>query len=141
MNKGAYGVNSVYRSALPAYLAEPLEAKAALEGGSWQGVYRFAMWLGLVAIEDRGGLRKTIEAIGELPSGALGPARRAKVPPAARELVLIAEREGVPWQTAQTVALTCGLATIEARGGLNETKRQVEALRRSVMSQITARAA
>jgi hypothetical protein len=136
---GAYGVNSVYRSALPAFLAERLEAKAELEGGSWQGAYRFAMWLGLIAIEDKGGLRNTIKAIGELPTGALGPARRSKVPPEARELVKIAEREGVPWQTAQTVALTCGLETIEARGGLNETKRQVEAARRSVMSQITSR--
>ena len=132
-------MNSVYRSALPAFLAERLEAKAELEGGSWQGVYRFAMWLGLIAIEDKGGLSKTIDAIGDLPTGALGPARRSKVPPEARELVKIAEREGVPWQTAQTIALTCGLATIEARGGLNETKRQVEAMRRSVMSQITFR--
>jgi hypothetical protein len=52
----------------------------------------------------------------------------------------MAEREDVPWQLAQAVALTAGLETIEQRGGLNETKRHVEAARRSVMSQITARA-
>ena len=98
------------------------------------------MWLGLVAIEDKGGLRKTIEAMGDWPSGAHGAGRKVKVPPEARELVKIAEREGIGWQTAQTVALTCGLATIERRGGLNETKRQVETLRRSVVSQLTARA-
>ena len=32
----------------------------------------------------------------------------------------IAEREGVPWEMAQAVALTCGLDTIEARGGLSQ---------------------
>jgi hypothetical protein len=135
-------MNSAYRTSLPDFLAARLEAKAALEGGTWQGVYRFAMWLGLIAIEDKGGLRKTMEAIGgELPSGDHGVGRKiAKVPRDARELVRIAEREGIPWQTAQCVALTCGLATIEQRGGLNETSRQVEALRRSVVSQITARA-
>jgi hypothetical protein len=134
-------VNDAYRSSLPEFLAARLDAKASLEGRTWQGVYRFAMWLGLVSIEDKGGLRKTIEAIGDLPSGAHTPSRKATVSPEARELVKMAERESVPWQTAQCVALTCGLATIEARGGLNETTRQVEALRRSVMSQITMRAA
>ena len=46
----------------------------------------------------------------------------------------LAKREGVEWQPAQRVALIVGLKTIEARGGLNETKRQVEALRRSVVT-------
>jgi hypothetical protein len=133
-------MNSAHMTSVPEFLAERLDAKAALEGGSWQGVYRFAMWLGLVAIDDNGGLRKAIEAMGEVPSGMHGAGRRTKVPREARELVKIAEKEGVAWQTAQAVALTCGLQAIEARGGLNETKRQVEAARRSVVSQITARA-
>lgn len=134
-------MNEAYVSSLPDFLASRLDAKAALEGGSWQGTYRFAMCLGLIAIEDKGGLRKTIEAIGVLPTGAHAPGRKVKIPPEARELVEIAGREGVPWQTAQTVALVCGLATIEVRGGLNETKREIEALRRSAVSQITMRAA
>lgn len=46
----------------------------------------------------------------------------------------IAEREGVEWQPAQRVALIVGLKTVEVRGGLNETKRQVEALRRSFVT-------
>jgi hypothetical protein len=132
-------MNNAHMTSVPDFLTARLDAKAALEGGTWQGIYRFALWLGLVAIDDRGGLRKTIEAIGELPSGAHGAGRRTKVPREARELVSIAEKEGVAWQTAQIVALTCGLETIDARGGLNETKRQVEAARRSVVSQITAR--
>ena len=134
-------MNTQSISSLPDYLAVRLDARAALEGGTWNSVYRFAMWLGLIAIEDAGGLRETIERIGGAPQGAHGPGRRIKVPSEAQELVRMAEREGVPWQTAQFVALTCGLDTIEARGGFNETKRQVEALRRSVMSQLTAHAA
>jgi hypothetical protein len=133
-------MNNAHMTSVPDFLTARLDAKAALEGGTWQGLYRFALWLGLIAIEDKGGLLKAIEAIGELPSGAHGAGRRTKVPREARELVLIAEKEGVTWQTAQTVAVWCGLETIQARGGLNETKRQVEAARRSVVSQITARA-
>jgi hypothetical protein len=135
-------MNSVYMTSLPEYLATRLDAKAALEGGSWQGVYRFALWLGLISIEDKGGLRKTIAAIPDeaIPSGAHGAGRNVKVPPEARELVKMAEREDIRWQLAQAVALTAGLETIDQRGGLNETRRQVEAARRSVMSQITARA-
>jgi hypothetical protein len=133
-------MNNAHMTSVPDFLTARLDAKAASEGDTWQGVYRFALWLGLVAIGERGGLRKAIEAIGELPSGAHGAGRRTKVPRETRELVEIAETEGVAWQTAQTVALMCGLETIDARGGLNETKRQVEALRRSVVSQITARA-
>ncbi|HEY1778833.1 MAG TPA: hypothetical protein VGG79_00030 [Roseiarcus sp.] len=133
-------MNNAHMTSVPDFLTARLDAKAALEGGTWQGVYRFALWLGLVAIDDRGGLRRTIEALGELPTGAHGAGRRTKVPREARELVQIAEKEGVAWQTAQTVAVTCGLDTIDARGGLNETKRQVEAARRLVVSQITARA-
>jgi hypothetical protein len=133
-------MNNAHMTSVPDFLTARLDAKAALEGGTWQGVYRFALWLGLIAIEDKGGLRKAIEAIGELPSGPHGAGRRTKVPREARELVEIAEKEGVAWQTAQTVALWSGLETIEARGGLDETKRQVEAARRSVVSQITARA-
>jgi len=135
-------MNRAYRTSVPDFLASRLEAKAALEGGSWQGVYRFAMWLGLIAIEDKGGLRRTMEAIGELPSGDHGVGRKiAKVAPEARDLVRIAEREGVNWQTAQWIALTCGLATIEERGGVIETRSQIDALRRSVVSQFIKRAA
>jgi hypothetical protein len=135
-------MNRAYRTSVPDFLASRLEAKAALEGGSWQSVYRFAMWLGLIAIEDKGGLRRTMEAIRELPSGDHGVGRKiAKVPPEARDLVRIAEREGVNWQTAQWVALTCGLATIEKRGGVLETRNQIDALRRSVVSQFIKRAA
>jgi len=134
-------MNRVYMTSLPDFLSARLDAKVALEGGTWQSLYRFAMWLGLIAIEDKGGLRAAIEAIGELPSGFHGIGRKTKVPREARELVSIAEREGVEWQVAQCVALTSGLATIEQRGGLNETRRQVEALRRSVLSQITGSAA
>jgi hypothetical protein len=135
-------MNNAYRSSLPDYLASRLDAKAAMEGGTWQGVYRFAMWLGLIAIEDRGGLRRTIDSLRDdaIPSGSHGAGRKAKVSNDARELVAMAEREDVPWQLAQAVALTAGLETIDRRGGLNETRRQVEAARRSVMSQITARA-
>jgi hypothetical protein len=83
-----------------------------------------------------------MEAIGELPSGDHGVGRKiAKVAPEARELVRIAEREGVNWQTAQWVAVTCGLATIEKRGGVLETRNQIDALRRSVVSQFIKRAA
>ena len=77
-------------TSVPDFLTARLDAKAALEGGTWQGVYRFAMWLGLIAIDDRGGLRKAIEAIGEAPSGVHGAGRRTKVPREARELVKMA---------------------------------------------------
>jgi hypothetical protein len=136
-------MNSAYMTYMPDWLAKRLDAEADLEdGATWGGVYRFALWLGLIAIEDKGGLRKTIEAMGEIPSGAMGAGRRIQVPRETRELVKIAKKEGVDWQTAQTVALICGLDTIEARGGLNETRRQVEAARRSVARQtFTGRAA
>ena len=101
-------MNKAYRTSVPDFLASRLEAKTALEGGSWQGVYRFAMWLGLIAIEDKGGLRRTMEAIGELPSGDHGVGRKiAKVPPEARELVRIAEREGVPSHSLICSAVIC----------------------------------
>jgi hypothetical protein len=61
--------------------------------------------------------------------------RPIKVPREARDLVDMARREGVPWQTAQRLALAAGLKTIEARGGLTETRRQVEAGRRGVVTQ------
>jgi hypothetical protein len=128
-------MNTDYVSSLPNFMASRLDAKAALEGGTWQGVYKFALWLGLVAIEDKGGLKMAMWAMGDLPTGAHNPNRKMVLPQEARELVKIAEREGVDWQTAQTVALTAGLETIEARGGLAETKRQVEAARRSVVRQ------
>jgi hypothetical protein len=134
-------LNTQYGTSLPDFLASRLDAKVAVEGESLSSLYGLALWLGLVVIEGHGGLRKTMEAIGDLPEGARSPSRKVKIPPEARELVRIAEREGVNWQTAQCVALTCGLATIEERGGVIETRRQIDVLRRSVVSQLTNRAA
>jgi len=130
-------LNSRYQTGLPDDLAALLDAKAAFEGATWLAVYKFALWLGLVAIEDKGGLRKAAIVFGELPSGVgvWTRVRPLKVPREARDLVDMAKREGIPWQTAQRMALQAGFATIEARGGFNETKRQVEALRRSVVTQ------
>ena len=130
-------MNNAYMSNLPDYLAARLDGKAALYGCSWQSVYRLAMWLGLIAIEDRGGLRGAIAALEEeaIPSGPHGAGRRVNIPPDARELVKMAKREDIRWQLAQAVALTAGLETIDARGGFNETKRWIETQRRLVMSQ------
>jgi hypothetical protein len=140
-------LNGHYQTGLPADLAALLDAKAEPEGWSWQGVYKFALWLGLVAVDDKGGLRNSAIALGygpgEWPEGAGGDRRSwrpIKVPREARDLVDIAKREGVEWQPVQRVALIVGLKTIEARGGLNETKRQVEALRRSVVTGAVATA-
>ena len=47
-------MNNAHMTSVPDFLTARLDAKAALEGGTWQGVYRFAMWLGLIAIDDRG---------------------------------------------------------------------------------------
>jgi hypothetical protein len=133
-------MNDAYMSNLPDYLAAKLDAKAALHGCSWQSVYRLAMWLGLIAIEDRGGLRGAINALEDeaIPSGPHGAGRRVNIPHDARELVKMAEREDIGWQLAQAVALTAGLETIDARGGVNETKRWIETQRRLVMSQANA---
>ena len=67
-------MNDAYMSNLPDYLAARLDAKAALYGCAWQSVYRLSMWLGLIAIEDRGGLRKAIDALEDeaIPSGPHG---------------------------------------------------------------------
>jgi hypothetical protein len=73
-------------------------------------------------------------ALGELSEGAYGVGRSMRVPREARALVEMAEREGLPWRTAQRAALTAGFATIDARGGLNETQRQIDTLRRSVVT-------
>jgi hypothetical protein len=134
-------LNAQYETSLPDFLASRLDAKVRQEGESLSSLYGLALWLGLVVIEGKGGLRKTMEAIGDWPKGARGPARKVKVPPEARELVRIAEREGVNWQTAQCVALTCGLATIEECGGVIETHCQIDALRRSIVPLFTRRAA
>lgn len=133
-------MNDAYMSNLPDYLAARLDAKAGLYGCSWQSVYRLAMWLGLVAVEDRGGLRRAIAALEDeaIPSGACGAGRRVNIPHDARELVKMAEREDIRWQLAQAIALTAGLETIDARGGVNETKRWIETQRRLVMSQANA---
>ena len=134
-------MNAQYGTSLPDFLASRLDTKLGLEGESLSSLYGLALWLGLVVIEGNGGLRKTMEAIGDLPTGARSPARKVKIPLEARGLVRIAEREGVNWQTAQCVALTCGLATIEERGGVIETRRQIDALRRSIVPLFTRRAA
>jgi hypothetical protein len=124
---------------LPDDVAAQFDAKAAVEGWPSLDACKLAFWLGLVAIEDKGGLRKAAIALGyapgEWPEGVYGVGRPIKVPRDARDLVGLARREGVPWQAAQRLALMAGLATIEARGGLKETRRQVEALKRSVVSQ------
>ncbi len=135
-------MNAHYQTGLPDDLAALLDAKAAPEGWPWQGVYRFALWLGMAAIEDQGGLRKTAIALGYAPGEWPESAsldwrlwRPIKVPREARDLVDMARREGVPWQTAQRLALAAGLKTIEARGGLTETRQRVEAAWRGVVTQ------
>ncbi len=134
-------MNAEYKSAFPPDLAEMLDAKAVADSWTWQDVYKFALWLWFVAIEDKGGLRKAANALGyapgEWPEAVGGDKllwRRMNIPREARDLVDMAERERVPWQTAQRLALMAGFATIEARGGLEATKRQAEALRRSVVT-------
>jgi hypothetical protein len=130
-------MNDGYIASLPNYLAWQIDAVATQGGWRWQRVYRFALWLGLVAIDDQGGLRKVIEIKGKGTPGTHGRGRKVRVAPEAQELVSMAQREGIDWQVAQRVALTAGLETIERRGGLNETHRQVDEVRRSVMSQVT----
>ena len=128
-------LNRQYKSGLPETLAEALDAKAEPEGWTWREAYKLALWLGLVAIEDKGGLREAEAALGgSLEAVGSAKYRSIKVPREARDLVDMAEREGVEWQRAQHLALAAGLMTIEARGGLNETKRQIDALRRSVVT-------
>ncbi len=134
-------MNAHYKSAFPPDLGEMLDAKAEAEGWTWQSVYKFALWLGLVAIETAGGLRKAAIAAGYAsgawPEGVGGNPqlwRRINIPRDARDLAGMSEREHVSWQAAQRLALMAGFATIEARGGLEATKRQAEALRRSVVT-------
>lgn len=132
-------MNAQYKTALPDDLAAQFDAKAAVEGWPTLDACKLAFWLGLVAIEDKGGLRNAAIALGyapgEWPEGVYGVGRPIKVPRDARNLVDLARREGVRWQAAQRLVLMAGLATIEARGGLNETKRHIEALKRSVVTQ------
>jgi hypothetical protein len=109
---------------------------ALAEGWSWQNVYKLALWLGLIAIEDKGDLRKVETALGgELTESVVSRTHAIKIPRETRDLVDMAERENMPWQRAQRVALRAGLATIETRGGLTETKRQVEAFQRLIHTQ------
>lgn len=130
-------MNSQYSTMLPPELAARLDAKAALEGIGWRVVYKLAIWLGLVAIEDHG--LRTVEAALDEPPRARstgGAAWRAiKIPPDARGLVRIAECDGVEFQRALRIAILSGLATIDAKGGPVETRRQLNALRRSFVSQ------
>jgi hypothetical protein len=127
-------LNSQYKTGLPEPLAELLDNEAEAEGSTWQEVYKLALWLGLVAIEDKGGLRKAEDEIGgSLEDVSSGKSRSIKIPKAARDLVNMAKRERVEWQRAQHLALSAGLMTIEARGGFNETVRQIEALKRTVV--------
>jgi hypothetical protein len=128
-------LNRQYKTGVPVALAEALDAKAEPEGWTWREAYKLALWLGLVAIEEKGGLRGAEAALGgSLEAVSSAKTRSIKVPRDARDLVDMAEREGIEWQRAQHLALAAGLKTIEARGGLNETKRQIEALRRSVVT-------
>ncbi len=128
-------MNSQYKTGVPEILAEALEAEADPEGWTWREAYKLVLWLGLVAIEDKGGLRAAEAALGgSLEAVSSAKTRSIKVPREARDLVEMAEREGIEWQRAQHLALAAGLKTIEARGGFNETKRQIEALKRSVVT-------
>jgi hypothetical protein len=125
-------LNAQYCTSLPTDLAARVVAVAEVEGWSWQSACKFALWLGLVAVEHKGDLRKLEAALGgELAEGVVSRDcnHQVKIPREARDLVDLAKRENMPWQRAQRVALTAGLATIEARGGLAETKRQIEAFR------------
>jgi hypothetical protein len=135
---GNPALNAQYCTSLPTDLAERLEEAAEAEGWTWRDAYKLALWLGLVAVEDNGDLRKLETALGgELTEGAVSHncEHQVKIPRETRELVEMARRENMPWQRAQRIALTAGLATIEARGGLEETKRQVEAFRRLIRTQ------
>ena len=57
-------MNTQYKTGIPDDLAILMDAEAAADGWPWQAVYKFLLWLGLVAIEDIGGLRKAEAAIG-----------------------------------------------------------------------------
>ncbi len=129
-------MNAQYKTGVPDDLAICMDEEAAADGWSWQAVYKFLLWLGLVAIEDIGGLRKAEAALGgELPKSSHGLGRQIKVPAEARDLVNIAKREEIDWPRAQRIALVLGLQAIKGRGGVAATKRQTEALRRSVVTQ------
>jgi hypothetical protein len=129
-------MNAHYQTGLPDDVASTLDAMAEAEAWNWLNVYKFALWLGLVAVEDKGGLRNAEAALGSGLPEIAGGWRSVKVPRDARNLVDMAKREGVQWRRAQRIALLAGFKTIENRGGLNATKAQAEALRRSVVSQI-----
>jgi hypothetical protein len=130
-------LNNQYCTSLPRDLAARLDAMASAEGWSWQNAYKLALWLGFVAAEEKGALRKVETALGgELTKSVVGwRARPIHIPRETRDLVGMAARENMPWRRAHRVALEAGIDTIKARGGLIETKRQVEALRRLVRTQ------
>lgn len=112
---------------IPPDLTEVLDAAAAREGWPWIKAWKLALRVGLIAIEDNGGLLKTADTLTFAPSPAGGNFRIRDLPRDATALVSLAEREGVRWQAAQRIAVRAGLRLIEARGGLTETKRQIEA--------------
>jgi hypothetical protein len=131
-------LNNQYCTSLPRDLAARLDAMASAEGWSWQNAYKLALWLGFVAAEDKGALRKVETALGDEAKArgiSRSPSRVVHIPRETRELVDMAKRENMPWRRAQRVALEAGIETINARGSLAETKRQVEALGRLVRTQ------
>jgi hypothetical protein len=129
-------LNDQYCTSLPKDLAARLDAMALAEGWTWQNAYKLALRLGSVAAEEKGDLRKLETALGgELTESVVSRAHAIKIPREHRDLVDMAKREKMPWQRAHRVALEAGIDTIKARGGLTETKRQVEALWRSVLTQ------
>ncbi len=134
-------MNPQYISRVPQDLADELDAKAAAEGETWQSTFKFALWTGFAAIDAAGGLRKAALALGVVPfrprfaaRGAGRVWRNMKLPGEVRGLADMAKREGVSWQDAQRLALIAGFATIDARGGLEAMRCQVEAARRSVVT-------
>jgi hypothetical protein len=129
-------MNAHYQTGLPDDVVSTLDAMAEADAWNWLNVYKFALWLGLVAVEDQGGLRNAEAALGIELREVVGGWRSVKVPRDARDLVDMAKREGLQWNRAQRIALLTGFKMIENRGGLNATKARVEALRRSVVSQV-----
>ena len=69
-DEGEATLNAHYQTGLPVDLAELLDAKAEPEGWCWQSVYKFALWLGLVAVEDRGGCARPQSPLATLPANA-----------------------------------------------------------------------
>ena len=77
-------------------MTELLDAAAAREGWPSIKAWKLALRVGLIAIEDNGGLRKTADTLSFAPATASGNFRIRELPRYAKALVSLAEREGVP---------------------------------------------